>query len=310
MIRTPSLRALDLFATLMSTRSLTNAAQRIGISQPAASLALKELEAQTGLTLFVRTKQRIVPTPQAEALLPHVERLIAQADAVQLKITALQNVSASTIRLACIPSFGSTLLPKTIIGFQREQPRVQLQVDVQPLSKVLDLVRQEAAELGFAYLPDDDGEKLMTIRLACLISPDHPLAVKTTIGLDDLADHTVIVATKGYIPIPAATMDVLHQHDDEPGRGVLEVNNVYTAMALAREGIGVALANPLLLLGAEAAGLVGRLFEPSISLTLGILRALPHEHTPEILALITQAHLAAWQGAKHLTDLGMDAQAF
>jgi DNA-binding transcriptional LysR family regulator len=310
MIRTPSLRALDLFATLMSTRSLTNAAQRIGISQPAASLALKELEAQTGLTLFVRTKQRIVPTPQAEALLPHVERLIAQADAVQLKITTLQTASASTIRLACIPSFGSTLLPKILVGFQREQPRVQLKVDVQHLAKVLDLVRQEAAELGFAYLPDDDGEKLMTIRLACLIAPDHPLAAKTTIGLDDLAGHTSIVATKGYIPIPAAVMDVLRRNDDQPGRGVLEVNNVYTAMALAREGIGVALANPLLLLGAEAHGLVGRLFEPSISLTLGIVRALPHEHTPEILALITQAHMAAWQGAKHLTDLGMDAHAF
>ncbi len=59
-------------------------------------------------------------------------------------------------------------------------------------------------------------------------------------------------------------MDVLRQNDDQPGRGVLEVNNVYTAMALAREGVGVALANPLLLLGAEAAGLIGRLFEPSI----------------------------------------------
>jgi len=154
MIRTPSLRSLELFSTLMLTRSLTETAKRIGITQPAASLALKELEAQTGLSLFQRSRQRIVPTPQAEALLPHIERLLAQAEAVQRRITTLQDTSVSTLQIACIPSFGSTLLPQAIAGFKRKNRHLQIRVDVQHFARVLDLVDHDTTELGFAYITE------------------------------------------------------------------------------------------------------------------------------------------------------------
>lgn len=312
MIRTPSLRTLELFSTLMLTRSLTNTAKRIGISQPAASLALKELEAQTGLSLFVRSRQRIVPTPQAEALLPHVERLLAQADAVQRRIVTMQDTSASTLHVACIPSFGSTLLPQIIAGFRRKQPRVQIRVDVQYFARVLDLVRQEAAELGFAYIAESaeaTEEPLLTVGLSCLMAKDHPLAAKKKIQLKDLTGHTVMVATQGYIPIPALVVETLRQNSERETGGLMEVNHVYTAMALAREGLGVALVNPMLLLGGNVGELLGRPFEPDIPLTLGVLRANTHDRMPEIGTLVEQARLAARQGAKRLRHLGIKAEA-
>lgn len=311
MIRTPSLRTLELFSILMATRSLTNAAKRVGISQPAASLALKELEAQTGLSLFVRARQRIVPTPQAEALLPHVERLLTQANTVQSQIERLHGISSSTLHLACIPSFGSTLLPQTISGFKRKQPRVQLRINVQHLARVLDLVRDEAADLGFAYIadaPTPTEEPILTLSLSCLMSKNHPLAAKKAIQISDLADHTVMTATQGYLPIPAEIPERLRQYDDRPSGGLMEVNHVYTAMALAREGIGVALFNPLLLLSAHAEHLVGRPFEPSISLTLGALRSSPRDRSPAASILVDQARIAARNGVKRLRALGIRAE--
>jgi len=312
MIRTPSLRSLELFSTLMLTRSLTETAKRIGITQPAASLALKELEAQTGLSLFQRSRQRIVPTPQAEALLPHIERLLAQAEAVQRRITTLQDTSVSTLQIACIPSFGSTLLPQAIAGFKRKNRHLQIRVDVQHFARVLDLVDHDTTELGFAYITEPSAgtdEPLLTVQLSCLMAEEHPLASRKIVRLKDLADHTVIAATKGYIPIPPSVLAYLQQNDERPNAGLMEVNNVYTAMALAREGIGVALANPILLLSGHAGGLVGRPFETGHTLTLGVLRSASGKGNAAAAAFIEQTRLTARLGATRLGALGITAKA-
>ncbi|MDB5369311.1 MAG: hypothetical protein JWP20_869 [Roseomonas sp.] len=317
MIRTPSLRALDLFSTLMRTRSISEAARCIGISQPAASLALKELEAQTGLPLFVRTRQRLVPTPQAGLLLPQIERLIDQANRIQRQIVALRGKAAPMLHLACTPSFGSTLLPSTIAGFQREHPGVQLKIDVEPLSQVLDLLRQEAVDLAFCYLPQEaeeapmperGQERLLSTPLAGLMAPDHPLAARTSLDLSDLAQHRVILATRNNLPIPATIVEGLRGKGTEPG--TMEVNNVYTAMSFARAGIGIALANPVLLVSGIAGGLIARPITPGFQLSLGVVRALPHAHTPEIEALIDHARHAALRCRQQLGKLGIDSKIF
>ena len=314
MIRTPSLRALDLFVTLMQTRSLSDAARRIGISQPAASLGLKELEAQIGVPLFVRTRQRLVPTPQADRLLPHAERLIGQANLVHREIVALRGGFASSLRVACTPSFGSTLLPGAIEGFRREQPAIDLRIEVEPLGRVLDLLRQEVVDLAFAYLPptedgatprDDSHDRLLSTPLACLMPPDHVLAQRREVTLADLAEQTVILATRGYLPLPSAITDALHASG--AGAGIMAVNNVYTAMSLARAGIGIALANPLLLLSGEAPGLIARPIHPCVTLVLGVMRALPHALTPEIEAFIGSARAAAQRCASQLAGFGIAA---
>ncbi|MBO1077176.1 LysR family transcriptional regulator [Roseomonas marmotae] len=310
MIRAPSLRSLDLFVILMRTRSISETARHIGITQPAASLALKELEAQIGLPLFVRTRQRLVPTPQATALLPQVDRLIGQADVVQQQIVALQEAAAPTLRLACIPSFGSTLLPPILARFRRSWTRVQLKIEVQPLGRVLDLLRQEAIDLAFCYLPgaessptDHRQERLLVTPLAGLMASDHPLAAKPILTLEDLSEHTAIIADRNNLPIPAAVSEAVLENGH--AKGVLEVNNVYTAIGLARAGIGIALANPLLLSDGTVPGLTARPIKPEFPLALGALRGLPHANTPEVEALIAYAQDAARHASAQLSAQGL-----
>jgi DNA-binding transcriptional LysR family regulator len=86
----------------------------------------------------------------------------------------------------------------------------------------------------------------------------------------------------------------------------MAVNNVYTAMSLARAGIGIALANPLLLLGSDGPGLIARPFHPAVPLMLGVLRALPHADTPEIEALVRHAKGVASSSVGPLRALGID----
>lgn len=307
MIRTPSLRSLELFSSLMVTRSLTETAKRIGITQPAVSLALKELEAQTGLSLFTRTRQRIAPTPQAEALMPHIERLMLQAEAVQRRITTLQNTSMSTLQIACIPSYGSSLLPQTIAGFKARNRKVDVRVDVQYFARVVDLVDHDTAEVGIAYLEDQTSEDaLLTTQLACVMKERHPLASKDVIQLMDLVDQTVFAGTKGYIPIPSNVLDELHDNKVASAGSFMEITNAFTAMALAREGLGIALASPMLLLGGHATGLVGRPFESGGTLTLGVLRS-QSGHNEFADDFVEQARMSARNGVERLRALGIPA---
>jgi DNA-binding transcriptional LysR family regulator len=310
MMRAPSLRAMELFASLMRTRSLTATARRMGVSQPAASLALKELEGQTGLTLFARTPGRLVPTAEAEALLPVVDRLLGQAGAVLRRIEALRSgEGAGTLRVGCIPSLGGTLLPAVLAGFQRSRPDVAIRIEVQPYAGVLDLVREEAVEVGFVNQPDEpdglaEGSPLLTTWLACLMAPDHPLAGPGPIGLERLRGHTTILAAHG--DLPAAELRRRLGLDGARAAKGIEVNNVYAAMAMARERLGVALLNPLMLLTAQAHGLVGQALESDIALPMV---ALTPGHGPAVEALLEEAHIAARDAAGRLDALGLAARA-
>ncbi|WP_137178365.1 LysR family transcriptional regulator [Roseomonas sp. AR75] len=309
MIRAPSLRAMELFAALMRTRSLTAAARRIGISQPAASLALKELEAQTGLQLFTRGQRHILPTAAAEALLPAVERLLAEADAVRLQVAALQagEAEVATLRVASILSMSGTLLPAVISGFQRSSPRVAIRIEVQPYAGVLDLLRQRAVELGFVNQPDTGAlagaEPLLTTWLACLMAPDHPLAGRRAIGLEALRQHTTIFAAHGDLPIGA-----LRRRIGTDAASGIEVNNVYAAIALARQGVGVALLNPLLLLSAEAQGLLAVPLQAEIPLTLAAVAPTQGARSRAVSGLVAEAHRAARAAAARLEAAGMRAR--
>src|SRR4051794_14516492 len=66
--RVPKIRSLDVFRVLLSTRSVTQTAQVLGISQPAVSKHLQQLEADLGFRLFERVSGRLHPTPEAELL--------------------------------------------------------------------------------------------------------------------------------------------------------------------------------------------------------------------------------------------------
>ena len=74
------LNLLVVFATLMETRSVTRTGERLGLTQPAASAALRRLRAYFGDDMLVQVGKRMHPTPFAEALFPQIQRALTQVD--------------------------------------------------------------------------------------------------------------------------------------------------------------------------------------------------------------------------------------
>ncbi len=160
-----SLRQLEVFRLTMQTRNLTETARLLRVSQPAVSQTLKELEAQLGLPLFVRSGSRINPTGEARQLLPDIERLLTQSGVVESRAVELRDAGAGGLSLASISNVAGAVLPQIVASFGQERPRVKLRVNAYVgRDDVMRQVRQEGADLGIIHAPVDDPSRS---RLSC-----------------------------------------------------------------------------------------------------------------------------------------------
>jgi DNA-binding transcriptional LysR family regulator len=301
-LNTPSLRHFEMFQCLMRTRSLTATARSMGLSQPAISLALKEMESQVGFRLFDRNSRRVNPTAQANALEPEIERLVRHVEALSNKMFALRESTRTTIRIATVFSLSVSALPDAVARFSPEHADVRLVLDVHTRQEVHSLVSQGRADIGFLYTsgaePDVVTEQLMTTRLVCVMPEGHDLAAKPCIGVGDLADHPVIIPNAQTVP------GLLVAQRLERARGglgqIIEVNNAIAAINLVRGGTGIALCDPLLLCSVEANQVVGRPFDPPIDLTMSMISPNRQPISPMTLGFIAAVHTAVKRTAAQL----------
>ena len=92
-----NLRQLEIFEAVMRTGSLSAAARSLGVSQPAISKALRLAEQEAGFVLFRRIRGRLFPSPEAETLLPQVERVRSEIGAVSLLLKQLRDGHAGSV---------------------------------------------------------------------------------------------------------------------------------------------------------------------------------------------------------------------
>jgi DNA-binding transcriptional LysR family regulator len=268
-----SLRQLELFRLMMRTRNVTETARLLRISQPSASQSLRDLEDSMGLELFARGGGRLRPTAEAMALLPTVERLFSHQGLLDGQVAELRDAQAGNLTIATIPTLTGWLMPRAIGRFRRERPKVRFVLNCLDAAATVGAIRREDADLGIVYGPIDDpavaAEPVFQTRMVCIMRPDHPLAACAVVDAGSVAAHTPIVL-HGTIP-PGTLLTESIRRSRVPFEAALETNLSFAAATLVREGMGVFITDPLILLSRLGEGLVARPFEPSIPLTLALV---------------------------------------
>ena len=269
----PNFRQLEMFQLLMKTRSLTETARLLRVSQPAVSQSLRDLEAQLGLTLFTRGGGRIRPTDEAIQVQADVERVLALMNALSFRAAELKDALAGQITVAAIPIISAHLAPRAIAAFKIERPRARFVLRSLNTIEVVQQVKQQQADLGFAFAPVDEmmagAEPLFETALVCIMPSDHRLASSSRVQAADLEGENVIALTP-EVPPGLLLREALDRHSSR-GFAAIETNSAAAALALVRAGAGVAVVDPLPLLGGPLEGLAVRPFEPCVPITLGVL---------------------------------------
>lgn len=277
----PNFRQLEMFQLLMKTRSLTETARLLRVSQPAVSQSLKDLEAQLGLKLFMRHGGRIRPSEEAVQIQADVERVLALMGALSFRADELKDALAGQITVACIPIISAHLAPRAVAAFQGERPRARFILRSLNTAEVVQQVKQQHVDLGFVFAPIDEmmagAEPLFETTLVCIMPAGHRLAEANRVCAVDLAGENVIALTSD-VPPGLLLREALDRHSAR-GFAAIETNSAATALALVRAGAGVAVVDPLPLLGGPVEGIAVRPFEPLVPVTLDVLfsrnRALP-----------------------------------
>jgi DNA-binding transcriptional LysR family regulator len=280
---TVSLRQLELLRLMMRTRSVTETARLMRISQPSASQMLRSLETQLGLELFARVGGRLRPTAEALGLLPVVERLFSHYALLDGRAAELRDAQAGNLTIASIPTVTGWLLPEAMARFHQERPRVHFLINARDAADVVRAVRQEDADLGILYSPIEDAavavEPLFRTRMVCVIPPGHALAQKKTVRAKDLADHRIVTLDSSLSPGLALAESLRGSHVRfEPN---FETNMSFTAISLVNRGLGVFVTDPLICLSPLGSALTVRDFAPEIPLTLTVIYS-RHRAVPRI----------------------------
>jgi len=259
-------RQLEAFHAVMISGSASRAAELLQVSQPAISRALGELEQEVGFALFDRVRGRLVPTPEGQLFFADVGANFAGLDRLRAAAARIRDFGSGSIRIASLAALGSTLVPRAIRRFRDAHPGIAITLHVSSSATVRDLVAGGQFELGLAADEVDlfgiDHRVFGSFRALCVLPPGHDLASRKVVRPADLHGRSFVALApedraRGRLDL------VLKEAGARPDV-VVETPNSATVCALALEGVGIGLANPMAVEGFAERGLLLRPFEPVV----------------------------------------------
>ena len=184
------LRNVEIFCDTVVHRSFSKAAEARGISQPAVSQAIQQLEERLGLTLIDRSTRPLELTPAGQVYYEGCRRLLEDFREVEERVQQLNGRIVGRVRIAAIYSIGLLQMAEYAQEFESRYPDVDLRLDYLHPDDVYSRVRRDEADLGLVSFPKDGGDVAsipwQLQEMALVVPPRHPLAGQTIRKLADL----------------------------------------------------------------------------------------------------------------------------
>jgi DNA-binding transcriptional LysR family regulator len=189
------------FLSVAETGAITEAAERIGITQPALSRRLQQLEEHLGVELLVRGRKGVALTEIGRLVQSEAQTIVARYERMREMVTSHQRLEGGTVRIGGGATAVSYMLPEAIAAFQAAHPQVRFQMREAGSSEIADDVVAGHLELGVVTLPVRDREldvtPLTTDRIVLVARHDHLLARKRRVRIQDLADQAFVAFEAG-----------------------------------------------------------------------------------------------------------------
>lgn len=251
-------RQIEVFRTLMISRTLSAAAKRLFVSQPGLSVTLRRFEEQLGTRLFERIGGRLVPTEEAHRIFDEVERVHGQFGQLLESIQAIARGDNAIFRFGTSPSVSQQLIPAVLARLSARASGLRFHCDVLGEKAIRDYLwfGQGACVTSIADLEDPALARATVAkgRLVCLLPRGDALATQASLAASDLQGRRFI-SFEPETPhgrFVAATLAKTQTHLEVS----IYVRVVHLAIAMVRDGLGVAIADEFSAIGCETQGLV------------------------------------------------------
>ncbi|AZM88362.1 MULTISPECIES: LysR family transcriptional regulator [Streptomyces] len=254
--RVPDLGALELLLAVARVGSLSGAARRLGITQPAASSRIRAMEARLGVALVDRSPRGSTLTAEGALVTDWARRVVEAAEAFDVGAQALRGRRDSRLRVAASMTIAEYLLPGWLIALRGERPDTAVSLHAGNSADVAQRVLAHEADLGFVEglsVPDGlDSAVIAQDRLVVAVAPTHPWARRSK-GVEpaELAGSPLILRERG-----SGTRQVLDAALAPSGglaQPLLELASTTAVKAAALSGAGPCVLSELALVDELAA---------------------------------------------------------
>jgi len=251
-------RQLQAFCAVVEKKSFSQAAEQLGVTQPAVSLQVRALEQRLGQSLLDRSGRRVEPHEAGRRLYRSAQRMLALEEQLLDEVGADDGRLTGTLAIGASTGPGAHLVPLLLCEFQRQHPDLHVALSIWDTQTVIDRVVDRQLELGVVGAlrrhRSLEFEPLVRDEIVLAVPPGHD-AAGGTISLDELKEETLIVMQEG-----AGVRQVVEEELRRAGlrlRGVepkLELGLQESVKSAVAAGYGVAFISRTAIEGELAAG--------------------------------------------------------
>ena len=283
----PTLRQFAAFLRVARLGSFARAAEALGMSQPALSQAISQMEGTLGTRLVERTTRSVRLTPVGALLVPHAEAIIAS---VEDAVSAVRRQGAALrprISVGALPSHATVFLADILRLFRQRYPAAEVTVTDGTSDVLYAGIESGHIDIALASrLRDRDSLRFRALfreRFALVMPRNHPLARRAQVTWDEVVSQDFIA-----FPAGSAGYEALHDGLERAGlilRPVMSLAQSATVLKMVEAGVGV---TALPMLGApkhdHPSLTVRPLVNPMIEREVGIVQSATAGSTPAIRA--------------------------
>lgn len=240
-----NLQQLTTFSTVISEGSMTAAAEKLYLTQPAVSQQIRNLEDELGVGLLDRGSRHAKPTVQGQLLYDYAKRIIALTQQAQVAIQTMGEGVKGNLRIGTLNSLGLQLISPAVSAFMKHNSKISISLTYQDGAEVFKALSQN--ELDVAILPEvgaeygKDAEGLVSQPLLkdemWLVASGRDTTVPDEATVSDLASRPYMRLTERYDGFEKKLKDAL----DAKGISLspaFETNNVGTLKRAIESGLG------------------------------------------------------------------------
>lgn len=245
----------------------------LNVTQPAVTKMLQSAEAQLGFRLFLREKNRLIPTAEAVAIQPDILDLVQQIRKLKDKSRSLIGTQSGSLRIDCVPSISAVLAPSVLRRFVERYPDFRCHIETQSYDAIVDRLLSGQADIGFVLAsrpnPALIEESIAEGGAVCVAPIGTFSSSKLTVNWQDLRRCRLIMPPHDLM---GKAIRSAAETAGAPMAGAVSIETNALAMKLAEQGGGVAVIDSFTAAFADPSKVQRLVLEPHLPFVLKMLR--------------------------------------
>lgn len=290
-----NLRQLEAFRAIVIFGSVTGAAKFIGISQPAVSRLLADLERSVDFELFERRKRRLFLKPEGRILHQEIEKSFVGIEKIAQKAHEVRNLKVGYLNIAAMPALSLSLLADVLAEFAHKYVGANVSLQIRSSTKIVDWIADQQFDLGLAAAPfDHEGIDVLykwSPSCMCVLPKRHRLAKKKIIEASDLEGENFISYNRDIM----LRFEIDKCFEQAGVKRHLKIETQMSAIIcdFVANGIGVSIVDPFSAMNCDSSKVLAKQFRPHVPYRFGILvpAHIPRSRITDVFVGMLMRHL-------------------